>query len=201
MYKFGQIKIASKDFNSVYQIANDADCEKIRVSEGVVANKHDTRYTIGYEVEPGKIVPLCIKTPKECLSSGVTRYSESSPWKMVFNFGGDEAWVRRYEAVWKKVEELLGERLTGEPLSSEKYVNPKLITWDSRIRTAFRGSSPEPRDIGSCLATGVLKIGSLYRQGSGYHLQVFLKECKYRERDVIFKSLLSDDEDEGCDAV
>ena len=170
MYKFGQIEITSKDFNSLYQIANDADCEKIRVSEGVVANKHDTRYMIGYEVETGKIVPLCIKTPKDCLSSGVTRYSESSPWKMGFNVGGDEAWVRRYEAVWKKVEELLGERLTGEPLSSGKYVNPKLITWDSRIRTAFRGTSLEPRDIGSCLATGVLEIGSVYRQGSDYHL-------------------------------
>ena len=120
---------------------------------------------------------------------------------MVFNVGGDEVRVQRYEAVWKKVEELLGERLTEEPLSSGKYVNPKLITWDSRIRIAFRGTSPELRDIGSCLATGVVKIGSVYRQGSDYHLQVFLKECNYRERDVIFKSLLSDDEDEGCDAV
>ena len=113
-----------------------------------MANKHDTRYTIGYEVEPGKIVSLCIKTPKNCLSSGVTRYSKSSQLKMGFNVGGDEAWMRRYEAVWKKVEELLGERLMGEPLSSGKYVNPKLITWDSRIRTAFRGTSPEPRDWG-----------------------------------------------------
>ena len=32
-------------------------------------------------------------------------------------------------------------------------------------------------------------------------LQVFLKECKYQERDVIFNSLLSDDEDEGYDTV
>ena len=65
MYKFGQIEIARNDFNSVYHIANDGDYEKIRVSEGVVANKHDTRCTIGYEVEPGKIVSLCIKTPKD----------------------------------------------------------------------------------------------------------------------------------------
>ena len=68
MYKFGQIEIASKKFNSVYQITNDVDCEKIRISEGVVANKHDTRYTIGYEVESGKVVPLYIKTPKDCIS-------------------------------------------------------------------------------------------------------------------------------------
>ena len=27
MYKFGQIEIASKNFNSVYQITNDVDCE------------------------------------------------------------------------------------------------------------------------------------------------------------------------------
>ena len=79
MYKFGQIEIASKEFNSVYQIQKDVELEKIRVSEGVVANKHDTRYTVGYEVESGKIVPLCIKTPKDCLSSGVSRYNESSP--------------------------------------------------------------------------------------------------------------------------
>ena len=72
---------------------------------------------------------------------------------------------------------------------------------DDVIRTGFPGTSPEPEDIGSCYATGVLKIGSVYRQGSIYHLQVFLKECKYRERDVIFQSLLSDDEGEGCDAV
>ena len=201
MYKFGQIEIVSKEFNSVYQITNDVDCEKIRISEGVVANKHDTRYTIGYEVEPGKVVPLYIKTPKDCISSGVTQYNESSPWKMGFNVGEDEAWMRQYEAIWKKVEELLGEGLRGEPLSNGKYVNPKLITWDGEIRTGFRGTSPKPEGIGSCCATGVLKIGGVYRQGSNYHLQVFLKECKYRERDDAFKSLLSDDEDEGYDTV
>ena len=95
MYKFGQIEIASKEFNSVYQIRNDVDFGKIWVSEGVVANKHDTRYTIGYEVEPGEVVSLYIKTPKGCLSSRVTQYSESSPWKMGFNVGGDKDWMRQ----------------------------------------------------------------------------------------------------------
>ena len=73
MYKFGQIEIASKEFNSEYKLTNIVDLEKIRVSEGVVANKHDTRYTIGYEVELGQIVPLYIKTPKDCISSGVSQ--------------------------------------------------------------------------------------------------------------------------------
>lgn len=195
MYKFGQIEIASKEFNSVYQVTDTVDCEKIRLSEGVVTNKHDTRYTVGYEVEPGKIVPLYVKTPKDCLSLGVCQYNESSPWKMGFNVSEDGAWVDRYRSIYPKIEELLRQKLTGEPLSNGKYVNAKLITWDGEIRTRFRGNAwGKPEDIGACHATGVLKVGSVYWQGGNYHLQVFLKECKYKERDTSFVSQLSDDD-------
>ena len=34
MYKFGQIEIESKKFNSIYEVQKDVDLEKIRVSEG-----------------------------------------------------------------------------------------------------------------------------------------------------------------------
>ena len=40
MYKFGQIEIASQKFNSQYQVIESVDLEKIRISEGVVANKN-----------------------------------------------------------------------------------------------------------------------------------------------------------------
>ena len=200
MYKFGQISISSKDFNSEYQVQKDIDLEKIRVSEGVVANRCDTRYIVGYETEPGVIVPLHIKTPKDCFSSGVSRYNESSPWKMSFNLREDEVWMEQYAAIWGAIEELLGQNLMGNPLC-DFWLNAKLITWDDQIRTGFQGTCLNPEDIGFCNATGILKIGSVYRQGSNCHLQVFLKECRYRERDVIFKSLLSDDEDEGYDTV
>ena len=203
MYKFGQIEIASKDFNSEYKLTNIVDLEKIRLTEGVVANKHDTRYTIGYETEQGKIVPLFLKTPKDCVSSGVSRYSESSQWKMGFNVDESKDWIEQYERIWRKVEELLGKKLEGEPLNNDKYINPKLITWNGEIRTRFKGNSwGKPESIGSCFATGILKIGSVYRQGSNYHLQVFLKECKYEKRDTSFESLLSEDEeDNGYDTV
>ena len=147
MFKFGQIEIESKKFNSVYQVQKDVDLEKIRISEGVVTNKHDTRYTVGYEVDPGVIVPLYVRTPKDCLSSGVSRFNEASPWKMGFNVSEDEAWVKQYEAIWWRVCEILhapgcgfeiGGSLIGEPLSNEKYINPKLIIWDNEIRTRFR---------------------------------------------------------------
>ena len=138
MYKFGKIEVPSKTFNSVYQTIDIStiDLEKIRISEGVVANKHDTRYTISYEIEPGQITPLYIKTPRDCVSAGVSRYNESSPWKMGFNVSQDEAWVKQYVATWEKVEELLGQKLEGVPLSNSQYINSKLITWDGEIRTS-----------------------------------------------------------------
>ena len=61
----------------------------------------------------------------------------------------------------------------------------------SRWKALLLGS---PKKLWRHTNTGVLKISSVYRQGSNYHLQVFLKECKYRKRDVGFQSQLSDSE-------
>ena len=165
-------------------------------------------------MKSGRIIPLCIKTPKDCLSSGVSRFNEASPWKMGFDVGGDEIFRAQYEGIWWRVCEILhapgcgfeiGGSLAGEPLSNGKYINPKLIFWNGESRTRFREGKYTRyiEEIPACRATGVLKIGSVYRQGSNYHLQVFLKECKYRKRDVSFDSQLSDDEsdDDGNDTV
>ena len=91
----------------MYQNENDVDLKKVRVSEGVIANKHDARYAIGYEVEPGKIVPLYVKNLRDCPSSGVTRYNGSSPWKMGFKVGKYKVWIQQYEAIWWKICEFL----------------------------------------------------------------------------------------------
>ncbi|WP_215897620.1 hypothetical protein, partial [Acinetobacter baumannii] len=134
MLKFGKVQVASKDFHSFYEVTNSIDFSRIRVSEGVVANKADTRYTIGYEKECGSIVPLYIKTPKNCRSSGVSRYNENSAWKMGFKIE-DSSWLKTYEMIWKRVAELVGHSLEGDPTSS--WINPKLISWKEDIKTKF----------------------------------------------------------------
>ena len=198
MLEFGQISISSKDFYKTYQVPESIDMEKITISDAVTANKIDTRRTIGYEVEPGKVIPLFIKTPKNCSSNGVTRYNENSAWKMGFRVGDEQAWVEQYEAIWARIEELIFEKLAGSLLSNGQFINPKLIAWESDIKTQFHGQCvPYSRH---CEATGVLKIGSVYQQGKNHHFQVFLKECKYKETDADFQSQLSDD-DSGFDTV
>ena len=186
MYKFGQIKIASNQFYNVYQIASDVNLEKIRVSEGVVAIKHDIKYVIGYEIEPGNIIPLYIKTPKNCICLGVTLSL-----KMRFNVSKDADWVTQYINIWEKVEELISQKLTGKPLINDIYINSKLIiARNGNIKTQLSGNSwyNFNNNIKTCYATGVLKIGNIYRHGINYQLQVFLKEFKYKE------SQLSDEE-------
>jgi len=185
MYKFGQIEIESKKFNSEYKITSNVDLEKIRISNGVVANKYDTSYTVGYEVGQGKIISLNIKTPKDCASLGVSQFNESSLWKMGLNVSENKAWIKQYEAIWGKIEEILKQKLTGKPLSKGKYINPKLITCNEEIKTRFRGNSwNKPQDIRACHAIGV-KIGSVYRKGINYHLQVFLKSVNMRREMLV----------------
>ena len=168
-----------------------------------------------------EIVPLYIKTPRDCLSSGVSRFNEASPWKMGFNVSEDEAWVTavrsylvaymwNFTCTWLWRISKLGGVWPGNHWTTASMWIAKLISWDTaNNRTRFREGEyarVHRWDIGACHATGVLKIGSVYRQGLNYHLQVFLKECKYRKRDVSFKSQLSDDEsrysdDGGYDTV
>ena len=68
----------------------------------------------------------------------------------------DEAWIKQYEGIWEKVEELLKQKLEGAPLNNGMYVNAKLITWNHKIRTRFQGNAwCKPEDIGACHATGI----------------------------------------------
>ena len=73
-FQFGDISVASKDFHSKYQVTDifSIDLGKIVISEGIHCNKHDMRYIIGYKEEPNKVIPLFIKTPKNCWSSAVS---------------------------------------------------------------------------------------------------------------------------------
>ena len=193
-FRFGDIHIPSKNFHSAYQVTDifSIDLENIVISEVISANKRDMRYIIGHRIEPGKIIPLFIKTPKHCWSSGVSRYNDNASWRMSFNVEEDLTWIDQYKMIWDRIEVLLKQKLSGAPLNNKKYINPKLITWNGNIRTRFNGCYCVPFDQ-YCEATGVLKIGSVYQQGSNYYLQVFLKECKYREIDIDFQSQLSDD--------
>lgn len=204
-FNFNQITITSKNFYKNYQTIDKVDLKKIMVSKGVTSNNNnDLRYIIGYQVGEG-VIPFFIKTPKGCSSNGVTRYSDSSPWKMGFNTSGDEEWQKKWIDIWWRINELInapgcglevGGLLNGHPLNNEKYLNPKLVTWDTEIKTRFLDGFGVPQDAPFakwCEAVGVIKIASVYRHGVNQYLQLFLKESKYSIKESNFESQLSND--------
>ena len=88
--------------------------------------------------------------------------------------------------------------MSTEPIKRDgKYVNGKLKTWKECIRTNFHDQDV-PYNM-HCNATAVLKIDSVCKQGKGYHLQVYVEECKYTDAENQQCSMLSNDDDDDDD--
>ena len=104
-------------------MTEDIDFDRITVSEGVVDKNCGVRYTIGYKMEPGKTIQLCMKTPGNCWSSGVQQYNEKSPWKMGFKIE-EGLWLGMYNSIAAKAEDLLRYSLTRGNAAS-RFDQPK----------------------------------------------------------------------------
>ena len=87
MLKFGQKKVATKDFFGQRQITDlfTIDISKVVVSDKVPCNNgKDCRYIIGYQANEA-LMPVFIKTPKNIFSYGVSQYSKNSAYTMPFS--------------------------------------------------------------------------------------------------------------------
>ena len=73
-------------------------------------NGKDSHYIVGYQVD-GALIPLFIKTPKNILSYGVSRYGKNSAYTMSFNVSEAREWVSQYKTIWNEVESQLFEKL------------------------------------------------------------------------------------------
>ena len=65
--------------------------------------------------------------------------------------------------------------------------------WKERIKTHFYGQYV-PYNM-HFNATAVLKIDSVYKQGTNYHPQVYVEECKYTDVEKQQCNMLSDHDD------
>ena len=199
MFKFGQIEVASKEFDKQRQITDifTIDVNKFVVFEKVPCNNgKGHRYIIGYKVNEETIIPLFIKTPKNIFSYGVSQYDKNFAYRMSFNVFEEKEWVSQHKRIWNEVESQLFEKLATKSIKGEgKYVYGKLKTWKDCIRTNFHGQQVL-YDI-YCRMAAVLKIDSVYKQSKNHHPQVYVEECKYTTIEKQQHTILSDDEDNG----
>ena len=180
MLKFGQKKVATKDFFGQRQITDlfTIDISKVVVSDKVPCNNgKDCRYIIGYQANEA-LMPVFIKTPKNIFSYGVSQYDKNSAYTMPFSVFEEKVWKTQYKTIWNEVESHLSEKMETELIKREgRYVNGKFKTWKERIKTNFHGQDMSYNIHWN--ATAVLKIDSVYKQGKNYHPQVYVEEGKY----------------------
>ena len=133
MFKFGQKEVTSKDFYGQRKITDifTMDVNKLVVSDKVPCNNgKDCRYIVGYQVDE-VLIPLFIKTPKNCFSYGVSQYDRNSAYTMTFNVSEEKEWMSQYKKIWNEVGSQLFEKLATEPIKGNN-VPGKLKIWKKK---------------------------------------------------------------------
>ena len=137
MLKFGQKEVKNKGFYGQRKITDifTIDVNKLVVSNKVPANNgKDCRYIVGYQVDEA-LMPLFIKTPKNCFSYGVSQYDRNSACTMSFNISKEKEWTSQYKKIWNEVGSQLFEKLATETIK-DNNVRGKLKTWKKRWSNA-----------------------------------------------------------------
>ena len=119
-----------------------------------------------------KIEPLSIMLPKT--SAYVKSYDSKTKW-MGFLTEDDEL-VRKYKDIWKRVSNNIKTEFDSEPIYKKKFLNTKIKFYGDQP-TDFHDKVRLQQKIVAIL------IGYVFKRDENYYPQVFLKECKYNEKE------------------
>ena len=98
------------------------DVNKLVISDKVSANNgKGCRYIVGYQVVE-TLIPLFIKTPKNCFSYGVSQYDRNSAYTMSFNISKEKEWMSQYKKIWNEVGSQLFQKLVTEPIKGNNVL-------------------------------------------------------------------------------
>ena len=178
MFQFKNLTVSPNDFykERVLRDVFTLDMNNIVVSD-LIPCKKDCKYIIAYKDDRGVVGPLLIKTPKNVYSSGVSRYSENSPFQMGFNLKEHEQWMRKYHDIWFQVEEQIFNSLSKNPIGDTCWLNAKLKQFNGQIRTVFH-NKPIPEQ--GCECEAIIKIDSVYKNGNNLWPQTYVEEVKHK---------------------
>ena len=81
--------------------------------------------------------------------------------------------MEKYEAIWKKIEDLKNIKLTALPANDDRYIKTKMKKFADKVYTNFRGGNIPEADI-ECESFTVISIDSLLTYYKKYYLKVYL---------------------------
>ena len=89
----------------------------------------------------------------------------------------DKEILKKYNEIWNKMNSLFKKELDSEPLHNDKYIKTKMRLYNMNFyskKTPIEGK--HYTDFSGILLDSIVNIGKKY------YPQIFLNECKYKEK-------------------
>ena len=91
----------------------------------------------------------------------------------------EEKLLKKYKAIWTKIEDLKNNKLNALPVNDDKYIKTKIRTYGDKVYNKFRGLNVPEDDIEYESFT-VISFDSLLVYENKSYLQVYLGNCAYK---------------------
>ena len=129
---------------------NLLNTKKIVVSYRVRHSDDGFKYFIGYLHDDDVIRPFCIILPQ---MSGYIKYFDNGGKNMSFEIENESVYLK-YTEIGNEIKNLLNVKFHSQPIYDDKYIKPKVKTFNSMISTRFSGNEvPKERNHYICIVT------------------------------------------------
>ena len=152
------------------------DLDQIVVPYKFKHNDEGFKYFNGY-LEDEIVKPLCIILLQ---MSGYITYLENGDKIMSFLIKDDKVWDK-YHKVWDVIKDKLCISFHSEPVYEYRYLKAKVREFEGVTKTNFLGNDM-PKENMHYTFIAWITIDSVLGTDKKNHPQVYLEECKYREK-------------------
>ena len=155
---------------------NLVNTNNIVISYRVKHGDESYKYFIGYSLDD-MIRPLCVISPQ---MSGYIKYFDNGGKYMSFKIKSEDVYLK-YAEIWNKIKSILNAKLHSQPIYDDKYIKTQGKTFNNTINTLFSGDEiPKERINYVCISA--ICVDSVLRTDKKNYPQVYLEQCKYKEK-------------------
>ena len=106
----------------------------------------------------------------------------------------DKQLLKKYNHLWKLVENLLKIEFNSEPVygDNDKYIKTKRKIYVGSMITNFQ-SKKMPKEKAPCKCLSIIMLDSVIKAKRKYYPQTLLEECKYEHEKIKMENLIDDD--------
>ena len=188
MLRFGERKVKNEKFYAANKpwIIWDVNIDN-RIISKLVITKTNFKYLIGYLDKVIRPLVLIMPETNGCVKIFKVKDKNSN----VFPYRWREIIKKSYKATCTRKKYLKNIELNAIPVCDDRYIKTKIITYDDKVYTNFRGWNVPEDDI-ECKSVTFISIDSLLVYENKYLLKVYLDSCAYKIKDKRMKDYLDD---------